>query len=109
MPKINLTLKEVKELAEFCGFNVTPCDFSFDSDEMDSEITVFDSSANGLVDRDGPTVTINYYSTSFYFVNCPEEGCIGLGNPIKTETMSFEEFEAQKINLGDRDGVRGKN
>lgn len=75
---MNLTIAEIKHLAEFAGLTV---DASGMEDEMDSEITVAPCPEEGIKDEDGIT-TRKYTGHIAYFAEYPEEGCIPLGEVI---------------------------
>ncbi len=73
---MNLTISEIKNLAEFAGMTVDL--EGIDADEMESEISVVLCPKDGLLDDDGKT-KIKYTGHIAYFSEYPEEGCHPLG------------------------------
>lgn len=72
-----LTIKEIRDLAEFCGLSVTPLGPHDDPEEEDSEIQVAECTEHGVLDDDGKTR--RFYDHVAWFHEYPEEGCCGLG------------------------------
>ena len=61
---VTLTGKEIRDLANFAGFMIVEQNYS---DELDTEITVFDCSKNGIKDEDENTrVYYKLYLQSLY-------------------------------------------
>jgi len=74
---ITLTGKEIRDLAYFAGFMIVEQDYN---DILDTEITVFNCSKNGIKDEDeGCSV---YYEHAAYLTDAPDEGCYPLGDRI---------------------------
>lgn len=73
-----LTGHEIKDLAEFAGFQIVYDDYL---DEMESEIEISKDS-HGLLDDDG---SLLYYKHIACYYEYPEEGYIGLGEEIEQE------------------------
>lgn len=74
---VTLTGKEIRDLANFAGFMIVEQNYS---DELDTEITVFDCSKNGIKDEDENTRV--YYKYAAYLTEYPDEGCYPLGEQI---------------------------
>lgn len=76
MNRITLTGAQIAELAEFAGIRVLA---ELDSFEADAEFTI----------QDGPVAVKNDDNSDTFFTHfayceeCPEEGGIGLGEPIE--------------------------
>lgn len=83
---VTLTGKEILDLAEFAGFTVEPPS----EDELESEITIAHCPENGLEDRDGAFVDRTTYNLIAYITDYPDEGSIGLGEPLCTERLPLE-------------------
>lgn len=73
---MELTIKEIKNLAEFAGLTV----LDIDQDEAETEITVEPCGKEGL--RDGKLDKPRFYAHIAWFTEYPEEGAAGLGPEI---------------------------
>lgn len=70
-----LTIKEIKDLAEFAGL-IIGNEGKSDLDDDDAEITIEDCPAAGLEDEDGK---FTHSRKIAYFTGYPEEGAFNLG------------------------------
>jgi hypothetical protein len=79
-----LTGEEIKDLAEFAGFNVSSND-AHDSlqDILEAELSVEKGDRLGVLDDDG--ITIKHYKYIACFYEYPEEGYTGLGKEINPD------------------------
>ena len=73
---MHLTLSEIKDLAEFAGFNVQISDSEWCDGETEF---VVEEGTLPCCDDDG---TIEYYRHRMYMAEYPEEGCIPLGGAM---------------------------
>lgn len=78
---MNLTLSEIKNLAEFAGMIV---DASGMSDDMDTEIVVEPCPKEGVADENGKNHR-KYTGHIAYFYDYPDEGCLPLGTELTGE------------------------
>ena len=78
---LTLTVAEIYDLACMAGFTINHGEmFMPDADEMETEITIEDCPAIGLLDDDN--VSRRHYSRVAHFTEYPEEGYIGLGAEV---------------------------
>lgn len=77
MKGIDLSIQEIKNLAQFAGFVID--ESALDEEDLDTEITIVPCPPDGL-DDDG--VRRKYRMIAFYS-EYPEEGSYGLGAEIK--------------------------
>ena len=78
-----LTINQIVALADFAGITVSPSNFDIESDSL---IVITDDPAmTTLSDQDGEIVTKETFSHVAWFDEYPEEGSIGLGDPINKE------------------------
>lgn len=75
---IDLTLEEIKDLAEHAGFTIDQSKPP-ENNEMDYVVCITNCHPEGLANDDGKIEHFNYV---MYFECCPEEGVIPLGNPL---------------------------
>ena len=81
MEKIEFTGAQIAELAEFAGFTIQ--EGSYDSDILDTEITIIESSKRPINDTDAHGVThVRYYPYVAYLSEYIEEGCMPLGEEL---------------------------
>ena len=83
---VTLTCKEILDLAELAGFTVDATGV-----ELETELTIAHCPENGIEDRDGDFVDRTTYNLVAYITDYPDEGSIGLGDPLSTERVSFTE------------------
>jgi hypothetical protein len=75
---MTLTVAQIYDLACMAGFTINhSAMFMPGEDEMETEITIRDCPAIGLLDDDN--VSRQHYSLIAYFTEYPEEGSFGLG------------------------------
>lgn len=74
---ITLTGAQIAELAEFVGAGT----IELGEIEAETEVTICDCPAGGLGDEEGGPVS--HYDYVAYLTEYPEEGMLGLGDPIK--------------------------
>ncbi len=74
---LDLTIEEIKDLAEFSGLTIDPKSIPSD-DEMEEIVCIANCPKEGLENEDGEIEHFNYV---MYLEQCPEEGCIPLGKP----------------------------
>lgn len=80
---ITLSVAEIYDLACMAGFTINHAPaFMPDADEMETEVTIEDCPASGLLDDDN--VSRRHYSRIAYFTEYPEEGSFGLGKELTT-------------------------
>ncbi|MGH8078924.1 MAG: hypothetical protein ACREP7_00025 [Lysobacter sp.] len=77
---ITLTLREIKDLAEYAGLVFEPHSVSGLTDEMETEFTIADAPTQGVTDDLGRT---QRYAHIAWETDCPDEGCYPLGNEIE--------------------------
>lgn len=70
------TSQQIKELAEFAGFQVNG---SHDEDELETEYTILEYPDTQVRDDDG---CITYHDKIAYLTDYPEEGCYPLGEEV---------------------------
>ena len=70
-----LTVREIKELAEFAGLSLHG---DSNADDMDSEISITTEPME-CIDDNGK---VERYAHVAHFADYPEEGCMPLGEPI---------------------------
>lgn len=75
---VDLTLREIKDLAEFSGFEIDESK-SPKGDDLDAVVCIAKCHPDGLENDNGETERFNLV---MYFEDCPEEGVIPLGDPI---------------------------
>lgn len=73
---LTLTGKEIKDLAESCGFYITPLNYE---DEIKTEMTIITCPADGVLDDDGKSTHYKYIA---YLTKYPEEGLYLLGDEV---------------------------
>jgi hypothetical protein len=73
-----MTILEVKDLAEACGLSVDVG--GMDESDLEATVCVAHCHPDGLKDDDGKVDHCNYV---MYFEDCPEEGVIPIGDPIR--------------------------
>jgi len=73
-----LTRKEILDLAEFAGFEIT--DQSKMPEDFEIELTIENCPENGILDED--TNEREGYRYIAYFSEYIEEGCLGLGDKL---------------------------
>lgn len=78
---IDLTVREIIDLAVFSGIEIDESKIPA-GDELDEVVCIANCHPAGLENDDG---VIEHYNFVMYFEQCPEEGVIPLGNPIKKE------------------------
>lgn len=78
--KLNLTGRDIRELANLAGYVISANDYT---DEDASEITLKETDVFLQAD-DG---SHEYYPLIAYFTDYPDEGAIGIGELIKREQM----------------------
>ena len=89
MTRVTITAAQIKELAEITDVFASSC-----GPDPETEYTLIFEPNRALEDRDGDQVNLYYYDLCFFESECPEEGCIGIGPPIKVETKSLKDLEA---------------
>lgn len=84
MASVTLTLREIRELADYAGFCVITTDY--DEDEFDTEVSIIEPDGGYVIaDEDGSNP--KRYARIAMFGEYPEEGAIGLGLPIPAPTV----------------------
>lgn len=79
-----LTVREIKDLAEFSGLTLDKSSTTTDLDDIDAEIAIADCPPAGLKpDDDEEGAVVTHYRKIAYFTEYPEEGAMGLGEEIK--------------------------
>lgn len=78
MTMINLSIKQIMDLANYCGLICD--DGGLDSSDMETEISVVE---NGLVATDDDKKSA-WHGAYAYFPEYPEEGCMPLNDNIIT-------------------------
>ena len=79
---IILSIQEIYDLACFAGLSIDRSpEMMPDQEELETQITLEDCPANGLLDDDG--VSFRKYRHVACFSEYPEEGYIGLGSEVK--------------------------
>lgn len=89
MTSINLTVKQIMELANFAGLSCS--DGGMDDDELEYEVTVVE---RGLVAEDDSKESA-YYGAYCYMSEYPEEGSF----PLNENIISGDELEKAKESL----------
>ena len=79
---IDLTLREIMDLAEYSGFEIDKSKLPSE-DEMETVVCIDRCHPGGLEDDDG---NVEHFNLVMYFDVCPEEGVIPLGNPIEVNS-----------------------
>lgn len=75
--ELTLTVAEIYDLACAAGFTINHGKmFMPDADEMETEITIIDCPAGGVLDDDGKAT---HYEHVAYLTEYPEEGTFPLG------------------------------
>lgn len=74
---LTLTGKEIKDLAEAVGLVIEPRNYT---DELETEMTIIDCPANGVLDDDGKAM---HYEHVAYLSEYPEEGVFPLGDEVE--------------------------
>lgn len=72
---MNLTIAEIKDLAEFCGL-VLKEGSKNDTEQDDAEMVIVECPETGVKDDDG---VARRYAHIAYSYDYPEEGCMPLG------------------------------
>lgn len=81
MSPLTLTISDIVDLVALAGFTLDPAQLlATDPDELEQEITIAPCPAGGLRDDDD---TPRHYRHIAYYTDYPDEGAIGLGNPIQ--------------------------
>jgi hypothetical protein len=87
---INLSIKQIMDLANYCGLVCN--DGGLDSDDLEAEVSIVE---NGLVATDD-NKTSAWYGAYAYFSEYPEEGCMPLndyvisGDELKVKISALE-------------------
>ena len=76
---ITLTGKEIKDLAEFAGFEVRELT-GMEEEALETEISITECSKDGIKGEDSEEV--KHYAHIAYMAEYPEEGCYPLGDEL---------------------------
>lgn len=77
-PNLNLTMEEIRHLAQFCGMVLTEPTPQEKDDERETEIVIAPWPTNGVKGDDGMLPPHKHIA---YYYEYPEEGCVPLGSP----------------------------
>jgi hypothetical protein len=91
MTMINLSIKQIMELADYCGLICE--DGGMDESDLECEISIVE---NGLVTEDDAK-TSAWLGAYAYFSEYPEEGCMPLNDNLITGDVLKSAQEALKI------------
>lgn len=89
--RMQLTAKEIADLAEFAGFTINRA--SIDDDELETSYTVTDCPASGVTEEDSDV--FRHYAHIAYSTEYPNEGVHPLGDELPAAA-----HPGQKIGLG---------
>jgi len=78
MTMINLSIKQIMDLANYCGLVCD--DGGMDESDLECEISIVE---NGLVAEDDAKASA-WLGAYAYFSECPEEGCMPLNDNLIT-------------------------
>jgi len=87
---INLTIKEIMDLANYCG--LTCGDGGMDESDLEAEVSIVEK---GLVASDDAK-TSAWLGAYAYFSEYPEEGCM----PLNDNLITGDELVKAKLELG---------
>ena len=76
---VDLTVREIMDLAEYSGFDIDKSNLPSD-DDMETVVCLAKCNPEGLKNDEG---VIEHFGLVMYFEDCPEEGVIPLGYPIQ--------------------------